>query len=145
MFATRDRGRLACSPGSLVTAARQHRPGAPGDPRAADRGRARGRDAADGRALAPYGAVRRRRADRARGVGCSAYGLFAGGLGAPAVLLAARRRLLVLFIGVAMIASRLVSPLAGPRLAVARTGGAGQLARQNAVRNPARTARPPRR
>jgi putative ABC transport system permease protein len=49
---------------------------------------------------------------------------------------------LALFVGVAMIASRLVRPIAAVvNRAVSSTGGvAGRLARENAVRNPGRTA-----
>ena len=48
---------------------------------------------------------------------------------------------LLLFIGVAMISSRLVRPIAAlVGWPVARLGASGRLARQNAVRNPARTA-----
>ena len=48
---------------------------------------------------------------------------------------------LLLFTGVAMISSRLVRPIAAlVGWPVARLGASGRLARQNAVRNPARTA-----
>jgi putative ABC transport system permease protein len=71
-----------------------------------------------------------------------AYGVFANGIEIKARLLALVVGVLLLFVGVAMVASRVVRPLAyllgapGARLG----GTAGSLARQNAVRNPARTA-----
>jgi putative ABC transport system permease protein len=72
-----------------------------------------------------------------------AVGLFAGGLSTGAVLLLDGIGCLLLFIGVGMIASRLVRPLAAVVGAPGeRIGGApGQLAKDNATRNPARTAR----
>jgi len=72
-----------------------------------------------------------------------AFGLFASGLPTGAVLVLDGVGCLLLFIGVGMIASRLVRPLAamvgspGERLG----GVAGALAKDNATRNPARTAR----
>ncbi len=75
-------------------------------------------------------------------VGVLAYGLFAGGLPTGRRLAALAVGVLLLFAGVAMIAPRLVPPLArvlgwpGTRLG----GAAGRLARDNARRNPARTA-----
>ncbi len=70
------------------------------------------------------------------------YGVFAGGVGIMMRIVALVAGVLLLFVGVAMIASRVVRPLAymlgSPG---ARFGGtAGNLARQNAVRNPTRTA-----
>jgi putative ABC transport system permease protein len=71
-----------------------------------------------------------------------AFGLFASGLPTGAVLVLDGVGCLLLFIGVGMIASRLVRPLAamvgspGERLG----GVAGALAKDNATRNPARTA-----
>jgi putative ABC transport system permease protein len=70
------------------------------------------------------------------------YGVFAHGLDTKVRLLSLVAGVLFLFVGVAMVASRVVRPLAfllgapGARLG----GTAGALARQNAVRNPARTA-----
>jgi putative ABC transport system permease protein len=70
------------------------------------------------------------------------YGVFAHGLETKMRLLALASGVLLLFVAVAMVASRVVRPLAfllgapGARLA----GTAGRLARQNAARNPARTA-----
>jgi putative ABC transport system permease protein len=70
------------------------------------------------------------------------YGVFAHGLDAKVRLLALALGVLLLFVAVAMVASRVVRPLAfllgapGARLG----GTAGTLARQNAARNPARTA-----
>jgi putative ABC transport system permease protein len=70
------------------------------------------------------------------------YGVFAHGLDSKVRLLSLVAGVLFLFVGVAMVASRVVRPLAfllgapGARLG----GTAGALARQNAVRNPARTA-----
>jgi putative ABC transport system permease protein len=78
----------------------------------------------------------------ALGVGLLAFGMFAGGLSVTSVLLLLALGCLVLFVGVALISSRLVTPLASilawPAGQVA--GAAGRLARQNSVRNPARTA-----
>ncbi len=70
------------------------------------------------------------------------YGLFAGDLDIAVRLFALIAGVLLLFIGVALIASRVVRPLAYVLGApAARFGGsAGKLARQNAVRNPSRTA-----
>jgi putative ABC transport system permease protein len=78
----------------------------------------------------------------ALGVGLLAFGLFANGLSVTRVLLLLALGCLVLFIGVALISSRLVTPLASilawPAGRVA--GAAGRLARQNSMRNPGRTA-----
>ena len=81
-------------------------------------------------------------ATMALGVAAFAYGLFAGGLGAKEVLLLLALGCLALFVGVALIASRLVRPLAAlVGWPAGRLGGsAGKLARANAVRNPGRTA-----
>jgi putative ABC transport system permease protein len=70
------------------------------------------------------------------------YGVFAGGIEIQVRLLALVTGVLLLFIGVAMVASRVVRPLAFVLGAPgARFGGTpGSLARSNAVRNPARTA-----
>jgi putative ABC transport system permease protein len=78
----------------------------------------------------------------ALGVAAFVYGLFAGGLGAKEVLLLLALGCLALFVGVALIASRLVRPLAAlVGWPAGRFGGpAGRLARANAVRNPGRTA-----
>ncbi|MBD0328691.1 MAG: ABC transporter permease [Thermoleophilia bacterium] len=71
-----------------------------------------------------------------------AYGVFADGLATVARLLAIAGGTLLLFLGVALLAPRLVSPLAwllgwpGARLG----GVAARLARENAARNPGRTA-----
>jgi putative ABC transport system permease protein len=78
----------------------------------------------------------------AAAVALFSYGVFGHGLDAKVRLLALAAGVLLLFIAVAMVASRVVRPLAfllgtpGARLA----GTAGRLARQNAARNPARTA-----
>jgi putative ABC transport system permease protein len=71
-----------------------------------------------------------------------AYGVFADGLDIKMRLLTLVAGVLLLFVGVAMVASRVVRPLAYLLGAPgARFGGtAGSLARQNAIRNPARTA-----
>jgi putative ABC transport system permease protein len=78
----------------------------------------------------------------ALGVGLIVVGLFAPGLSVTGVLLLLALGCLILFVGVALISSRLVKPLASilawPGAKVA--GAAGRLARQNSVRNPARTA-----
>jgi putative ABC transport system permease protein len=70
------------------------------------------------------------------------YGVFAHGLETKVRLLALASGVLLLFVAVAMVASRVVRPLAFVLGAPgARLGGtAGKLARQNAARNPARTA-----
>jgi putative ABC transport system permease protein len=71
-----------------------------------------------------------------------AYGLFGSGLGTTQILLWMGVGTLLIFVGVALFASRLVRPLA--RVLgepAARIGGAaGRLARDNARRNPQRTA-----
>jgi putative ABC transport system permease protein len=78
----------------------------------------------------------------AAAVALFSYGVFAHGLETKVRLLALAPGVLLLFVAVAMIASRVVRPLAfllgapGARLG----GTAGTLARQNAARNPARTA-----
>ena len=70
------------------------------------------------------------------------YGVFASGLAIGVRILALVFGVLCLFVSVAMVASRVVRPLAFVLGAPgARFGGAaGSLARQNAVRNPTRTA-----
>jgi putative ABC transport system permease protein len=69
-------------------------------------------------------------------------GLFVDGLGTRTVLLLLGLGVIALFIGVALLSSRLVKPLATvvgwPAGHIA--GSAGRLARENAVRNPSRTA-----
>ncbi|HTI35602.1 MAG TPA: FtsX-like permease family protein, partial [Miltoncostaea sp.] len=70
-----------------------------------------------------------------------ARGLLAGGLSGAERLLMLGGGTLALFIGVAVVSSRLVRPIAAiVGWPLGRTGVAGQLARENAVRNPARTA-----
>ena len=75
-------------------------------------------------------------------IGLFSYGVFASGLDVMVRILSLVGGVLALFVGVAMIASRVVRPLAyvlgtpGAKLG----GTAGKLARQNAVRNPKRTA-----
>ena len=70
------------------------------------------------------------------------YGLFGSGLGTAAVLLSLGAGALLVFIGVALFAAKLVPGLATfLGWPTARLGGAaGQLARGNAKRNPQRTA-----
>jgi putative ABC transport system permease protein len=70
------------------------------------------------------------------------YGLFGSGLGTATVLLSLGAGALLIFIGVALFASKLVPGLAGILgWPTARFGGAaGQLAQGNAKRNPQRTA-----
>ena len=75
-------------------------------------------------------------------VGLFSYGMLAHGLDIKVRLFSLVAGVLLLFVGVAMVAARVVRPLAfvvgSPG---ARFGGvAGRLARQNAVRNPSRTA-----
>jgi putative ABC transport system permease protein len=78
----------------------------------------------------------------AAAVALFSYGVFAHGLDTKVRLLSLVAGVLFLFVGVATVASRVVRPLTyllgapGARLG----GTAGSLARQNAVRNPARTA-----
>jgi putative ABC transport system permease protein len=81
-------------------------------------------------------------ATTAAGIGLLAFGMFASGLSVTRVLLLLAVGCLVLFLGVAMISSRLVKPLASilGRPAGLVAGTAGRLARENAVRDPARTA-----
>jgi putative ABC transport system permease protein len=78
----------------------------------------------------------------AAAVGLFSYGVFTDGLEIKVRLVALIAGVLLLFVGVAMVASRVMRPLAFLLGAPgARFGGtAGRLARQNAVRNPARTA-----
>ncbi len=76
------------------------------------------------------------------GVALLAYGLFGPGLSTTQILLAMGVGAVLIFFGVAFFSSQLVIPLArtlgGP---LARVGGApGILARENAMRNPQRTA-----
>src|SRR4051812_25450459 len=75
------------------------------------------------------------------GIAAIADGVFAGG-SARAVLVPMGAGTLLLFIGVAMVSSHLVVPLAAlvGRPARALGGSAGRLAAQNSVRNPGRTA-----
>jgi len=92
------------------------------------------------------------RFQRFRGVGAAAvallgfaallYGLFRSGLGTTQVLIWMGVGALLIFVGVALFASRLVVPLAhGLGWPASRAGGAaGALARDNAQRNPQRTA-----
>jgi putative ABC transport system permease protein len=78
----------------------------------------------------------------AMAVALFSYGVFAEGLDLKVRIVALVVGVLLMFVGVAMVASRVVRPLAFLLGAPgARFGGtAGSLARQNAVRNPARTA-----
>jgi putative ABC transport system permease protein len=70
-----------------------------------------------------------------------ARGLLADGLGTGDRLMMIGTGVLALFIGVATVSSRLVRPIAAfVGWPIARTGAAGALARENAVRNPGRTA-----
>ena len=75
-------------------------------------------------------------------VGLFSYGMFAHNIDLKVRLVSLIAGVLLLFVGVAMVAARVVRPLAfvvgSPG---ARFGGvAGRLARENAVRNPSRTA-----
>jgi putative ABC transport system permease protein len=78
----------------------------------------------------------------ALGAGVISIGLFASGLGATEMLALLASGCLFLFVGVAMISTALVKPLAsvlgwpGQRMA----GTPGRLARENSLRNPGRTA-----
>jgi putative ABC transport system permease protein len=70
-----------------------------------------------------------------------ARGVLADGLATGDRLLMIGAGVLALFIGVAVVSSRLVRPIAAVvGWPLGRTGAAGALARENAVRNPARTA-----
>jgi putative ABC transport system permease protein len=76
------------------------------------------------------------------GVAALAYGMFAGGLGTGQRLGAIGAGCLILFVGVALVSARIAGPLASAlgRPAQRIGGPAGRLARQNAMRNPGRTA-----
>ncbi len=78
----------------------------------------------------------------ALGFAALAFGLFGSGLGTKQVLLWMGVGALLIFIGVALFSARLVRPLAAvlgaPAAAIG--GAAGQLAKDNARRNPQRTA-----
>jgi putative ABC transport system permease protein len=78
----------------------------------------------------------------ALGFGSLLYGLFAPDLGTAAILLFMLGGALLVFFGVALLSVRLVPPLAGllgwPATKIG--GTAGTLARENAQRNPQRTA-----
>ncbi len=76
------------------------------------------------------------------GFGLLVYGLFAHGLGTKQILLSMGIGTLLIFLGVALLSARLARPLAWALGAPAsRFGGAaGALARDNARRNPQRTA-----
>jgi putative ABC transport system permease protein len=76
------------------------------------------------------------------GIGLVAYGLFASGLGATGVLSAMGAGSLLLFIGVALVAPQIARPMASfiGGLTERLGGSAGRLARDNAMRNPHRTA-----
>jgi putative ABC transport system permease protein len=78
----------------------------------------------------------------AAAVGLFSYGAFASGLETKVRLFSLAGGVLLLFVGVAMVAPRIVRPLASVLGAPgARIGGtAGKLARENAMRNPSRTA-----
>jgi putative ABC transport system permease protein len=69
------------------------------------------------------------------------YGLFVNGVQTGPRLLSMAVGVLGLFVGVALVASKLARPLASVLgRPFARTGVSGSLARENAMRNPARTA-----
>ena len=76
------------------------------------------------------------------GFGALLYGLFRGGLGTTQLLIWMGVGALLIFVGVALVASRIVVPLAAVLGAPARRigGAAGQLASENSQRNPQRTA-----
>ena len=131
---------MSLAPRHRDHAAGEHPAGEAGDPRAADRGGSRGRDAA-GRRGSPALAQRR------PGVVLASLAAISRRASSPR---RQRRRgrvllgvgVIGLFIGIALLAPRLVKPLA--RVVgwpARRTGGvAGELAAANAVRNPGRTA-----
>ena len=109
--------------------------------RAADRGGAR-RGGAACRRGSHASACPSRWAVVAFAVALLASGVFAGGLGTVPRLIAIAVGTLLLFLGVALVAPRVVRPLASVLgWPAARFGGiAGELARDNATRNPSRTA-----
>jgi putative ABC transport system permease protein len=76
------------------------------------------------------------------GIAALVYGIFGSGVSVEGRLAGIGAGTFILFIGVAMFSSRLVPPLASivgrPAERIART--AGRLARENAMRNPGRTA-----
>jgi putative ABC transport system permease protein len=76
------------------------------------------------------------------GVALLCYGVFADGLSGSVRLLSLAAGCLLLFVGVALVAPRLVPPLASVLGWPAKQfgGSAGALARENSMRNPARTA-----
>jgi putative ABC transport system permease protein len=78
----------------------------------------------------------------ALGIGLLCYGVFAGGLSGSVRLLSLAVGCLLLFVGVALVAPRLVPVLASVLgWPAQRIGGfAGALARENSMRNPGRTA-----
>ena len=122
-------------------AAREHPAGAARDPRAADRGRPRGLGAAG---LEVRGAFRQDRASSCSSASLAAIlaAMFADGVSAGLVALLLAVGVLGLFAGIALLAPRLVKPLARVVGWPARRAGgvAGELAGANAVRNPGRTA-----
>ena len=97
-------------------------------------------------ATPPEGAVSRRAPviagiAVAAGAAMVARGLLAGGLSGTEQLLMLGGGTLAAFVGVAAVSSRLVRPVAAVvGWPVGRRGAAGALARENAVRNPSRTA-----
>ena len=122
-------------------AARQHHPGAPGHARAADRGRPRGRRPCRSRG-SPATPRRPASASRSPHSPRSRSGIFASGVSGAAVALLLGGGVLGLFAGIALLAPRLVKPLARVvGLPARRAGGvAGEIASANSVRNPGRTA-----
>ena len=78
----------------------------------------------------------------ALGVAGLAYGMFAPGIGVADRLVSIGAGCLVLFVGVALLSARIARPLASAlgRPAQRLGGPAGRLARDNAMRNPGRTA-----
>ena len=75
-------------------------------------------------------------------VAFTAYGAFVGGVGTKPRLLALGLGVVLLFVGVALVSARIVRPLASivGTPATLLGGSSGRLARDNAVRNPGRTA-----
>jgi len=114
--------------------------GVPGDARAADRRRARGRRpaAVTARRFSTYAAL----ATIAVAVALMLVGLFVGAASTTQRLLGIGLGTLLLFVGVAMLTPRLVPPLVRvlgwPGVKIG--GTAGTLAQRNAARNPGRTA-----
>ena len=125
-----------------MTAAREPAAGAPRDPRAADRGRARGVGAAAVAVRALRAGRRARRLRRLARASSSTRRSSRTGSRPGSGCSCSASACSALFIGVAMVAPSLARPLASVlgRPATVVGGVAGDLARSNSMRNPGRTA-----